>query len=350
MVGSFIFIARRNSLLAIKDGLILEVFALIEVKNLETGLTFSDYVQGILPNVPTWMDCTNPSLAELKAIHNTYKIPWEDLEDSLDVDERPRLELEPENEPPFIKLVLRVPSGEQFKKSDLFQSRQTTLPATVFLTGSHLITIQHQAIEAKRIRKPIGSRRKRSKPTILVLLDWLESVVKSYELGVDVIDQELATLEQVIFKSVKSKSIERVFTLSREATYLDAALRGNVRAFYQLQKAPEFKELPELLDDLEDLSIDLQQQADLLRIYRDLIESSLDAYTSVISNNQNDLIKVLASISLIVMVPTLLASLYGMNLEPLPFSDSPYAFWIVILFSIILIGPIWYFLHKIELI
>ena len=319
---------------------------MIEVKNLETGLTFTDYVQGILPNVPTSMICTKPTQEELKAIQHTYNIPWEDLEDSLDVDERPRLEMEPE----YIKLVLRVPSGEQFKKSELFQSRQTTLPITVFLTNSHLITIQHQAIEAKRVKKPLGTKRIRSRPTILVLLSWLESVVKSYELAVDIIDQELASLEQVIFKSVKSKSIEQVFTLSREATYLDAALRGNVRAFYQLQKTPEFKELPELLDDLEDLSIDLQQQADLLRIYRDLIESSLDAYASVISNNQNDLIKVLASISLIVMVPTLLASLYGMNLEPLPFSDSPYAFWIIILMSIVLIVPIWYVLHKIDLI
>ncbi len=323
---------------------------MIEVKNLETGLTFTDYVEGILPNVPTSMICTKPTKEELKAIQNTYKIPWEDLEDSLDVDERPRLELEPENDPPFIKLVLRVPSGEQFKKSELFQSRQTTLPITVFLTGSHLITIQHQAIEAKRVRKPLGTRRKRSRPTILVLLSWLESVVKSYELAVDIIDQELAALEQVIFKSVKSKSIEQVFTLSREATYLDAALRGNVRAFYQLQKAPEFKELPELLDDLEDLSIDLQQQADLLRIYRDLIESSLDAYASVISNNQNDLIKVLTSISLIVMVPTLIASLYGMNLTPLPLADNPFAFWIVIVVSFLLIVPIWYILHKIDLI
>ncbi|MCK4849594.1 MAG: magnesium transporter CorA family protein, partial [Candidatus Heimdallarchaeota archaeon] len=206
----------------------------------------------------------------------------------------------------------------------------------------------HQPFEAKRIRKPIGSRRKRSKPTILVLLDWLESVVKAYELSVDIIDQELKVLEQKIFKSVKSRSIEKVFTLSREATYLDAALRANVRAFYQLQKAPEFQEKPELLDDLEDLSIDLQQQADLLRIYRDLIESSLDAFASVISNNQNDLIKVLASISLIVSVPTLIASLYGMNV-PLPFEGDPFAFWFILIFSAVLIIPIWYFLHKIEL-
>ncbi|MHA1946642.1 MAG: magnesium transporter CorA family protein [Candidatus Hodarchaeales archaeon] len=323
---------------------------MIEIKNLETGLTYSEFISGILPNIPTWMICTNPSQKELKSIQNTYQIPWEDIEDSLDVDERPRLELEPENDPPFVKLVLRVPSGESFEPTEKILSRETTLPTTIFLTGNHLITIQHQPFEAKRIRKPIGSRRKRERePTILVLLDWLESVVKAYELSVDIIDQELKILEQKIFRSVKSRSIEKVFTLSRESTYLDAALRANVRAFYQLQKTPEFKEQPELLDDLEDLSIDLQQQADLLRIYRDLIESSLDAFASVISNNQNDLIKVLASISLIVTVPTLIASLYGMNV-PLPFQQDPLAFLLILIISAVLIIPIWYFLHKIELI
>ena len=323
---------------------------MIEIKNLETGLTYSDYVQGILPNVPTWLICTTPLLEELKSIQTTYQIPWEDLEDSLDVDERPRIELEPENQPPFIKLVLRVPTGEPFEsKSEFSDSRQTTLPITIFMTNEHLITIQHQRFGAKRIRKPIGSRRKRERPTILVLLDFLENIVKSFELAVDTIDQELSKLERRIFKSIKSRSIEQVFMLSREATYLDAALRGNVRAFYRLQKTPEFQELPNLLDDLEDLSIDLQQQADLLSIYRDLIESSLDAYASVISNNQNDLIKVLTSISLIVMVPTLIASLYGMNLE-LPFSEGPLAFWAIIFFSLVLIVPIWYILHRIDLI
>lgn len=322
---------------------------MIEIKNLETGLTYSDFISGIVPNIPTWMICTNPSHEELKDIQNTYHIPWEDIQDSLDIDERPRLELEPENDPPFIKLVLRVPSGKKFEPTEKILTRETTHPATIFMTENHLITIQHQPFGAKRIRKPIGSRRKRSKPTILVLLDWLESVVKAYELSVDIIDQELKVLEQKIFRSVKSRSVEKVFALSRESTYLDAALRANVRAFYQLQKTPEFQEQPELLDDLEDLSIDLQQQADLLHIYRDLIENSLDAFASVISNNQNDLIKLLASISLIVSVPTLIASLYGMNVA-LPFEQDPLAFLLILIISAVLIIPIWYFLHKIELI
>ncbi|UCE12914.1 MAG: magnesium transporter CorA family protein [Candidatus Heimdallarchaeota archaeon] len=325
---------------------------MIEIKNLETGLTYTDFVPGITPKIPTWLVCSNPKKDELLTIQQTFHIPWEDLEDALDEDERPRLELEPDHDPPFMKLVLRVPFGEVLG-ADEPHLQPTTVPAVVFLTTSHLITIQGTRLKTKRIRKPIGSRRKRPTPTILVLLDWLESVVKSFELKVDIIDQDLAKVEQVIFQSIRSSSIEEVFRLSRDTTYLDAALRGNLRAVYALKKAPQLAEYPELLDDLEDLAIDLQQQADLLRIYRDLIESSLDAFASVISNNQNDLLKVLASISLILMVPTLIASLYGMNLgsefEFLPLANSPYAFWIILVLSLLLIVPIWFYLRKVDL-
>ncbi|WP_455463573.1 magnesium transporter CorA family protein [Candidatus Hodarchaeum mangrovi] len=319
---------------------------MIEIKNLETGLTYTEFIQGILPNVPTWLICTNPSRDELQTIQRTFKIPFEDLEDALDEDERPRFEYEPEYDPPFTKIVLRVPTTRNNGSVV-----HTTGPAVIFLLTNHLITIQKQILATKRVRKPIGSRRRRTSPTTLVLLDWLESVVKAFELSVDSIDHELSQIEEEIFQSVKTQKVSEVFKISRDATYLDAALRGNLRVFYQLQRVKEFAEQPELLDDLEDLSIDLNQQADLLSIYRDLIESSLDAYASVISNNQNDLIKVLTSISLILMVPTLLASLYGMNVM-LPFgasSQDPLAFWFILIFSIILIIPIWYYLRKMNL-
>ena len=319
---------------------------MIEIKNLETGLTYTEFVQGILPNVPTWIICTDPTPDELQTIHRTFKVPFEDLEDALDEDERPRFEYEPEYDPPFTKIVLRVPTTRNHDPTV-----STTDPAVIFLLSNHLITIQKQILATKRVRKPIGSRRRRTSPTILVFLDWLESVVKAFELSVDSIDHELSQIEQEIFQSVKTQKVSEVFKISRDATYLDAALRGNLRVFYQLQKIKEFSEQPELLDDLEDLSIDLRQQADLLSIYRDLIESSLDAYASVISNNQNDLIKVLTSISLILMVPTLLASLYGMNVV-LPFSHTgdPFAFWVVLIFSVILIIPVWFYLRKMNLI
>ncbi|MFX0172549.1 MAG: magnesium transporter CorA family protein [Candidatus Hodarchaeota archaeon] len=322
---------------------------MIEIKNLETGMSYKEFVQGIQPNIPVWVLCTNPSREELQTIHTTFNIPWEDLEDSLDEDERPRLELDPET-PNSLKLVLRVPALEDLmKKNETSDHPQpVTHPAVVFITADYLITILSERFSSKRTKKPIGSRRKRKTPTILVLLDWLESVVKSFELTVDKIDRDLALVERVIFQSIKSSSIEKVFRLSRDATYLDAALKGNLRAFYGLKKALLFADRPELLDDLEDLSIDLQQQAELLRIYRDLIESSLDAYTSVISNNQNDLIKVLTSINLILMVPTLIASLYGMNLT-LPFAEEPWAFIFILFVSVLLILPIWVFLKKIDL-
>ena len=170
---------------------------MIEIKNLESGLTYTDFVPGITPKIPTWLICSNPNEDELHMIQQTFHIPWEDLVDALDEDERPRLELEPEHDPPFLKLVLRVPALEDIEKP---LPSPTTRPAVVFLTEQHLITVQSAKLKTKRIRKPIGSRRKRSTPTILVLLDYLESVVKSFELKVDIIDGELEKVEREIFQ------------------------------------------------------------------------------------------------------------------------------------------------------
>ena len=322
---------------------------MIEIKNLKTGLTYTDFVKGITPNVPTWVICTAPTKEDIDLIHSSFGIPYEDLEDALDVDERPRLETDIGAEPTYVKLVVRVPFPEDQQHEKYVNGQRATDPAVVFLSQGHIVTIQSHPIATKRIRKPIGSRRPRSSPTNLVLLDWLESVVKSFELAVDIIDRKLEIVEREIFKSASSSSVGEVFKLSRDGTYLDAALRGNLQAFHQLQRIPDFTRKPDLQDDLQDLSIDLQQQEELLRIYRELIESSLDAYASVISNNQNDLIKVLASISLILMVPTLLASLYGMNIQ-LPFQNEPTAFWFVILASGVLIAPVWFLLRKATLI
>ncbi|WP_455367954.1 magnesium transporter CorA family protein [[Eubacterium] cellulosolvens] len=321
---------------------------MIEIKNLKTGMSYTEFVKGITPNVPTWVICTNPTKEDIDLIHSSFGIPYEDLEDALDEDERPRLEIDIGEDPEYIKVVVRVPFPEDKMHEVHARGIRATDPAVVFLSEDHIISIQSHPIATKRIRKPIGSRRPRSTPTSLVLLDWLECVVKSFELAVDIIDRKLEMLEHEIFRSSSPSSAEEVFRLSRDSTYLDAALKGNLRVFHQLQKIQDFAKKPDLCDDLEDLSIDLQQQAELIEIYRELIESSLDAYASVISNNLNALLKVLASISLILMIPTLIASLYGMNLA-LPFENEPFAFWFVLIVSAILILPTWFFLKKTNL-
>jgi magnesium transporter len=102
---------------------------------------------------------------------------------------------------------------------------------------------------------------------------------------------------------------------------------------------------PEWRETLEDLEIDLRQVSEMINIQREILTSTMDAYASAISNNLNVVMKVLASISLVLMIPTLLASLYGMNLD-LPLAKDPNAFWVIFgigaLLSLVSVAMLWW--------
>ncbi|MFX1253365.1 MAG: magnesium transporter CorA family protein [Promethearchaeota archaeon] len=303
----------------------------IEVRDLESG-----EVTKILPKSSEgayWIMMIDPSQEDLIQLGKNMDIPYEDLEDALDEDERPRLEIE--TDIALYKTVFRVPADLEQEDRET-----TTNPVVVILYKNHVIQIFSEPITYKKF-KPT-TKRLRSQTPLTIFLDFLAILVKSYELAVDILDEKIHEAEEEIFQTIRSGSILNVFGLSKDAIYLGASLRGNVKVYRQLARLKIFREDEEALEDLDDLSIDLEQQNELMSIYRQLIEGSLDAYASVISNNQNELLKVLTSISFVLMIPTLIASLYGMNVS-LPLEENPLAFVIILIVSGILIIPLFAF-------
>ncbi len=303
----------------------------IEVRDLE-----SDEVTRSLPKSSDgayWIMMIDPSKEDLVQLGKNMDIPYEDLEDALDEDERPRLEIE--TDIALYKTVFRVPTDLEQEDRET-----TTNPVVVILYKNHIIQIFSEPITYKKF-KPT-TKRLRSQTPLTIFLEFLAILVKSYELAVDILDEKIHEAEEEIFQTIHSESILNVFGLSKDAIYLGASLRGNVKVYRQLARLRMFRDDEEALEDLDDLSIDLEQQNELMGIYRQLIEGSLDAYASVISNNQNELLKVLTSISFVLMIPTLIASLYGMNV-PNFLEQNPLAFVLILIVSGILIIPLFAF-------
>ncbi|MFX1533680.1 MAG: magnesium transporter CorA family protein [Promethearchaeota archaeon] len=303
----------------------------IEVRDLESG-----EVTRSLPKSSDgayWIMMIDPSKEDLVQLGKNMDIPYEDLEDALDEDERPRLEIE--TDIALYKTVFRVPTDLEQEDRET-----TTNPVVVILYKNHIIQIFSEPITYKKF-KPT-TKRLRSQTPLTIFLEFLAILVKSYELAVDILDEKIHEAEEEIFQTIHSESILNVFGLSKDAIYLGASLRGNVKVYRQLSRLKMFREDEEALEDLDDLSIDLEQQNELMGIYRQLIEGSLDAYASVISNNQNELLKVLTSISFVLMIPTLIASLYGMNV-PNFLEQNPLAFVLILIVSGILIIPLFAF-------
>jgi magnesium transporter len=160
----------------------------------------------------------------------------------------------------------------------------------------------------------------------------------------DIIEATIHDTEDRILKELYPSQLDRFFQLSRDAIYMEAALKSNMKVLRRMKRLQSFGRLVLDEDRLEELEVDLQQQMELSAIYRTLIANAMDQYDSIVGHNLNKVMKTLTSISLLVSVPTLIASIYGMNVD-LPLEQDPLAFIVVVLASLIITTPLLVFLR-----
>ncbi|TFH05780.1 MAG: hypothetical protein E4H14_12045, partial [Candidatus Thorarchaeota archaeon] len=150
--------------------------------------------------------------------------------------------------------------------------------------------------------------------------------------------------EDVIMTELYPSQLEWFFQLSRDAIFMETSLTANMKVLRRLKRYHIVGRLILDVDRLEELEVDLQQQVELSAIYRELISNAMSAYDSMVSHNLNKVIKTLTSVSLLVSVPTLIASIYGMNVG-LPLENDPLAFVLIMITSLFITLPLLLFLR-----
>jgi magnesium transporter len=148
------------------------------------------------------------------------------------------------------------------------------------------------------------------------------------------INQQIKLAENQLEKSIKNEELQALLQIEKCLVYFTTSLKGNDILVHRLKNIKDHRDTfdPELVEDVE---IELRQALETTNIYSDILSGMMDAYASVISNNLNIIMKQLTSISIILMIPTLIASLYGMNV-PNIFQENPLGFWIVLFISAII--------------
>jgi magnesium transporter len=148
------------------------------------------------------------------------------------------------------------------------------------------------------------------------------------------INQQIKNAESKLDKSITNEDLQTLLQIEKCLVYFLTSLKGNDILLHRIKniksKRDEFD-----LDLIEDVEVELKQAQEITNIYSDILSGMMDAYASVISNNLNVVMKRLTSISIILMIPTLIASLYGMNV-PNSLENSSYGFWSILLFSFLL--------------
>ena len=264
----------------------------------------------------------SPDKNELEKLSAEMHIPFDFLTDPLDIDERARVETEDD----VLLIVLRLPKYDQTNSEIPF----TTVPAGIILTNDDTIVM----ISSSDISDILGlyngkikgiSTGKRSSFILRIFL----KTAQLYLNNLKEINRLTNEIERELQKSLKNEELIRLLNIEKSLVYFTTSLKSNELMMERLLKTELLKLTSADKDMIEDVMIDNRQAIEMANIYSNILSGMMDAFASVISNNLNVVMKILTSITIILMIPTLTASIYGMNIE-LPFQHSPHAFFITI--------------------
>ncbi|NML22459.1 magnesium transporter CorA family protein [Pseudoflavitalea sp. G-6-1-2] len=291
------------------------------------------------PENGAWVNILPPlKQEEFSELSEEIDIPLDFLTDSLDIDERTRFE-EDDN----VKLiVIKTPTeNNSFNDSDAFY---ITIPISIILTHNQIVTVN--SFENGAIKKFLHTFQNRHPDNRkMMVLKIFEKIIQTYMEHLKEINQRRNVLEQKLYAANRNEELLQLMRIQKSMVYFVTALRANEMLLMKIERT-NFLALNETEKEfLQDLIVDNSQALEMANIYTNILSSTLDAFASIIANNQNQVLKRLAVITIVLTLPVLVSSIYGMNV-PIPYANSPYAFYIPVGLSIVISLAIGYFFLK----
>jgi magnesium transporter len=292
------------------------------------------------PENDIWVNVVPPlKQEEFAHLSGALNIPIDFLTDALDIDERTRFE-----EDNNVRLiVIKTPTENiSFNDSDAYY---ITIPICIILTHNQIVTVN--SFDNPAIKKFLSTfqNRQPDKKNMMVLKVF-EKVVQDFMAHLKEINHQRNVLEQKLYRASRNEELLQLMRIQKSLVYFVTALRSNELLFMKLERS-NFLGLNEPEKEfLNDLMVDNAQALEMANIYTNILSSTLDAFASLIANNQNEVLKRLAVITIVMSFPVLVASLFGMNV-PSGFENSHYAFYLVSFLSLVIAMVVgWFFLRK----
>ena len=292
------------------------------------------------PENGIWVNLVPPlKEEEFHELSEVLEIPIEFLRDSLDIDERPRYEIEDN-----VKFVVTKTPAENnsFNDSDAYY---ITIPICIILTHNHIVTVN--SFDNGAIKKFLATFEKRhpDKRSMMVLKIF-EKVVQNFMEYLKEINHKRNLYEQKLYDSNRNEELLNLMRIQKSLVYFVTALRSNELMMLKLERTNFLGLTEEEREFLNDLIVDTSQALEMANVYTNILSSTMDAFASIISNNLNNVMKRLTSITIVLMLPTLITSIYGMNVA-IPYQNTTHAFYIPVILSLAVSLIIaWYFMKK----
>jgi len=294
------------------------------------------------PEKGCWIHLYGPfGTEETQKLSEQLSIDIDFITDSLDIDERSRYE----SEDGVDLIVLKTPLPND-GISDI-EASYITIPIGIIRTEDYLITVsayKNDVIEFFINTPPKNFNPADIESTILAIFD---RNVTMFQRFLRSINNERYAYEKALYKSSSNNDLTKLLNIQKSLIYFVTNLRFNDMLLLKIQRSNFLKiKDEERLDLLHDIIIENQQALSMSEMYSDILNGTMDAFASIISNNLNEIMKRLTSVTILLTVPMLIASFYGMNVK-LPGEEHPYSFVFVFTMCIVISGGMgYYFVRK----
>ncbi len=286
-----------------------------------------------------WVNMVNPTDAEIKKVCENVKMEEDFIRYALDFEEKARIDMEDDG---TILFIIDTPTVNKSDENHIYE----TMPLGMILVrDDFFITVSLKKnkviddFEKQRIKSFSTYMKSRFIFQILYLnasyfLTYLKKINKETEIA-----------EYILKNSMKNKELLKLLSLEKSLVYFTTSLKSNEVIMEKTMKGKIIKLYDDDEDILEDAIIENKQAIEMGKIYSDILNGTMDAYASIISNNLNGVMKFLTSITIVLAIPTMVSSFWGMNVN-LPFQNSPFGFAVMLLISVILTLSVTFWLKK----
>ena len=279
----------------------------------------------------SWINLVNPSENEIKKVCESVQIQEDFIRDALDFEEKARIDHEEDDDTTLF--VVDVPITENGEEGEVIYS---TLPlGMIVVRDDFFITVslrKNKIIESFEKRKIKNFQTYKKTRFIFQILYLNSSFYLSY---LKQINKETEVAEYILKNSMRNKELLKMLTLEKGLVYFTTSLKSNELVMEKTLRGKIIKLYEEDEEILEDAITENRQAIEMAQIYNNILNGTMDAYASIISNNMNGVMKTLTSITIILAVPTMISSFWGMNVN-LPLQNNPLGFIVMISISIIL--------------
>lgn len=304
---------------------------MINIYGMSPGSRVLENMEAYKPGA--WVNLENPSDKELEEVSAATGIPEDMLKGALDEEERAHIDSDEGSTLIIVDIPIITEEGDQ----DWYL--YSTLPMAIIYNDNYFVTVclRETTVLSDFIKGRVRNFDVNKKTRFIYQILYINAIKFLHCLKQ--IDKTSTRVQIKLHRAMKNKELIQLLDLEKALVYFSTSLNSNQIVIDRIKQLASLKHYDDDNDIIDDVIIENKQAIEMATIYRDIMSGTMDAFASVISNNQNIVMKLLTALTICLTIPTVIASLWGMNVQ-VPFENTPWGFWVIIVGIVAILVPV----------